>query len=154
VIDPTTGALVSSRDLASVPVELPEVDPRRFGRPYRVMFGVTPGAPSGSEPDPSAFPYFHALVRLDVDTGTTSVWDAGPRRYVSPPAFAPSGEAEGEGWLLAWVFDTERRASELVILDAEHLSAGPIAVLDGGVSLPPSTHTTWIASYAGENTKG
>jgi all-trans-8'-apo-beta-carotenal 15,15'-oxygenase len=141
VIDTATGELVSVRDLGTVPLELPEIDARLHGRPHRVIYGATPGTASGTETDPLAFPFFHGVARVEVATGATTVWDAGPHRLVSQPAFAPRDD--GEGWLLAWVHDAERGETDVVVLDAADPSRGPVAVLATGAALPPSNHVLW-----------
>jgi carotenoid cleavage dioxygenase len=64
---------------------------------------------------------------------------------VSEPVFvAKSGSAgEGEGYLLATVFDEARNASHLAVLDAQHVEDGPIARADLDHRVPMGFHGSW-----------
>ena len=51
----------------------------------------------------------------------------GDRCAVSEPVFVAKSRSagEGEGYLLATIFDEARNASHLAVLDAQHLEDGP-----------------------------
>ena len=51
------------------------------------------------------------------------------------PIFVPrsGAAAEGDGYVLANIYDANRKASHLVILDAQNLSDGPLATAYGEV---------------------
>ena len=89
---------------------------------------------------------FHEISHFDFETGSEQRWDAGAANGVSEPVFVPSGEAEGEGWLLATVFDAERQASSLVVLDAMAVAAGPIATARLDHRIPYGFHGSWRPS--------
>ena len=61
------------------------------------------------------------------------------------PIFVPKSESarEGEGFLLANVYDGNRKASHLVILDAENVTAGPLATAYLGHRVPFGFHGNW-----------
>jgi carotenoid cleavage dioxygenase-like enzyme len=116
----------------------------RFGRRSRYVWASAPGS-RGDEPVENAYFWYHAVAKLDCESGTTAaLWDAGPRVYVSAPQFVARGEAEDDGWVLAWTHDAAEKRGELVILDATDLAAGPIARLALPGPLPPASHVDWL----------
>ena len=67
-------------------------------------------------------------------------------------AECPAGEAGGaedDGWLLAMCFNAGQRLTELVVLDAQQLEAGPVAVLKLRDSVPHGLHGNWAEEYLG-----
>lgn len=89
---------------------------------------------------------FDAVVRYDDVSGERQVWSAGPAGHVGESVFAadPEGTAEDDGWLLNAVYDEERDATDLVVLDARHVSAGPIAKVHLPRRLPFGFHANWF----------
>lgn len=59
---------------------------------------------------------------------------------------------EDAGWLLAMCFDAGRRRSECVVLDAQHVAQGPVAVLPLRGVLPHGLHGCWHDTYLGPST--
>jgi all-trans-8'-apo-beta-carotenal 15,15'-oxygenase len=119
--------------------ELPRINASYYGRPYRYAYLPINRRPNGS-PDP--FLWAHELAKVDVERGTTEVWDAGPARFLSQPVFAPraGSSAEDDGYLVCWVVNAERGDAEVVILDATTPASGPIATLELGHFLGLAAH--------------
>jgi all-trans-8'-apo-beta-carotenal 15,15'-oxygenase len=63
---------------------------------------------------------FNALVKLNTDTGAYQTRDYGENRYTSEALFAPreGASSEDDGYLLSFVYDATRHATDVVILDA------------------------------------
>lgn len=63
---------------------------------------------------------FNALVKLDTETGAYQTRDYGENRYTSEALFAPreGASSEDDGYLLSFVYDATRHATDIVILDA------------------------------------
>jgi len=55
---------------------------------------------------------------------------------------------EGDGWLLVPVSRVSKMRSDLVILDARHLAAGPVATLKLPVRVRATFHGTWVPEAA------
>jgi carotenoid cleavage dioxygenase len=51
--------------------------------------------------------------------------------------------AEGDGYVLAYVYDADRKASHLIILDAQNISAGPLASAYLDHRIPYGFHGNW-----------
>ena len=64
---------------------------------------------------------------------------------MSEPVFVEArGDAkEGEGWLLATVYDHHSSTSSMVILDAERVEEGPVATAKLDHRIPYGFHGSW-----------
>ena len=59
------------------------------------------------------------------------------------PESATSGE--DEGFVLSLVYDTEREASDLLVLHAQDFTGDPVAVVHLPVRVPYGFHGNWAA---------
>jgi all-trans-8'-apo-beta-carotenal 15,15'-oxygenase len=135
---PRDGQRARVEHFESASGEAPEVAPNLQGEPYScAWFAALPT----SSIDPNSYVFTSRMGRLEVTTGAVTTWDAGAAHQLSPPAFAPDplGGPE-DGWVLAWDLDLTTETTDVVILDAGDLAAGPIARLELGVYLPAVSH--------------
>lgn len=123
--------------------EFPRMDDRLTGQPAR--FGhVTAGEAPGTGPIPGA------LLRYDLRTGAVARHDVGPGRTPGEAAFAPADDRPGgPGWLITYVYDATTDTSDLVILDAEDITAGPVAAVHLPHRVPYGFHGNWLPDPAG-----
>ncbi len=56
----------------------------------------------------------------------------------------PCGSGESDGWLMGFVYDRARDASDLVILDAQRMDAKPVARIKLPARVPQGFHGNWI----------
>ncbi|MCT9003606.1 carotenoid oxygenase family protein [Streptomyces rhizosphaerihabitans] len=128
-IDPATGT-VHEEQCDDRPGEFPRVDDRLTG--LDAAYGhVTCGS---------------SLVRYELGSGAATAHDFGPRRTPGEAAFAPAGDAAGgPGWLMTYVYDAGADRSDLVILDAGDLAAGPVATIHLPARVPYGFHGNWLA---------
>ncbi len=84
-----------------------------------------------------------AIEKLDLETGERWLWSAAPRGFVSEPVLVPHPHPSGEddGWILTVVWNGERRASDVVILQAADLRQQ--AVLHLPLAIPHGLHGSW-----------
>lgn len=136
----TAAGTVSGRQLNDVVCEYPRIDERRAGLPYQYAFVAAEGGPGTGDLS------HRALGRCDLRTGEMRLWRPGGRRTVSEPVFvAREGETkEGSGWLLATVYDEDRDASAMVVLDAEAIESGPVAVAQLDHRVPAGFHGIFV----------
>lgn len=117
--------------------EFPVIDERLTGLPNRHSYALSfPGA--GRED--------YGVVKFDAKTGNRQVFGMGRDRLPGEPAFVPAGGGtdDDHGYLISVVSDLARDASELMILDASDLTAGPVAVVQLPRRVPGGIHGSWI----------
>ncbi len=120
-------------------VEFPRLDERYTGLEYRHgYFGCSGGLNSSSGG-------FNAIGHIDHQTGKIARYEMGPQFATSEPVFVPRMQtaAEGEGYLVANVYDAEIDKSHLVILDAQNVAAGPLAKARLDHRVPFGFHGNW-----------
>jgi carotenoid cleavage dioxygenase-like enzyme len=121
---------------------LPRQDDRYNTVPYR--YGYM-GCPDPNEPNRASAGACYA--RVDNQTRTFTLWNAGNKVSLAEPVFAPKGPnaREGEGYLMGVAYHLDQNLrSDLVILDAEHLDEGPIATVRLPVQASPQVHGWWV----------
>ena len=89
---------------------------------------------------------------------TIGYYDPGPRRFCGEPCLIPksrsrsgSGSEEGTSsfWVIASVHDAATLKADVVILDGDDLSSGPVATLHLPHALPMSLHGAWSEQFLG-----
>lgn len=105
---------------------LPRQDDRYNTVPYRYGYLGTRDISAANPREANA-----GYVRFDHATGTQAFWNAGAGTSLAECCFAPkAGGAEGEGWLLGVATrQNEDGRGDLVILDAQRVEDGPLAVV-------------------------
>jgi carotenoid cleavage dioxygenase-like enzyme len=89
---------------------------------------------------------FDGLQKYDVAAGTAETYWFGDGRWGSEAPFAPrpGSSAEDDGYLVSYVYDEREGTSELHVLDAAAISAGPVCRLGLPFRVPLGFHATWI----------
>jgi carotenoid cleavage dioxygenase-like enzyme len=136
----TSGPELSFRDevLTDQPMDLPSIDQRFAGRQSRHGWYLVSDM-SGEFPVE-----FSGLARRDDSDGTFDTFTPDPSVRVNECTFVPSGPGEGEGWMLTYAWDRARGASDLLILDALNMAAGPVAAVHLPTRVPYGFHGTWV----------
>ena len=135
----TSGTGLTFRDqvLDVPPADLPTIDPRHRGRAWRhgwlAELTSRPGAVS-----------FTGCQHIDMATGRLDRWVPGPGRSSGEWLFVPAGPREGEGWVLAFVYDAANDRSDLVVLDALDVAGGPVAEVHLPVRVPYGFHAAFV----------
>ncbi|MBX3287697.1 MAG: carotenoid oxygenase family protein [Actinobacteria bacterium] len=137
-IDLVTGA-VTERQLDDRPCEFPRVDDRLVGMDARVAWTTT--MPRPETPTSSG-----AITVHDLHGETSVTHELAPGRIPGEAVFAPADDRPGgPGWLLAYVHDAVRGASDVIVLDVEHPADDPVAVVGLPVRVPRGFHGSWLA---------
>ncbi|MFJ2031981.1 carotenoid oxygenase family protein [Streptosporangium sp. NPDC087985] len=118
--------------------EFPSMDSRMVGRRSRYTYNVHVA--------PAETNLFDGLVRYDLHTGETQAHTFGPGRWGSEAPFAARDGSTGEddGYLVTFVTDEREGRSEVAILDAADLTAGPVARILLPQRVPIGFHATWV----------
>ena len=140
-IDASNGGKVIEERLDDHPQELPRVDERLVGRPYRYGY-----APSFSLGDGGGV-QFGGLLKHDLHAGTTVERTFGAGQSAGEAVFVPGSPdaGEDEGFVLSLVHDTDRDASDLVILDATDFTGPEVARVHLPQRVPYGFHGWWAA---------
>ncbi len=133
-VDPKTRKVTTER-VDDRGQEFPRCSPVLNSKPYRYGYSV---AVEGTT--------FPTILKHDMQTGVTTEFALGPGRHAGEAYFIPreGGEAEDDGFLMSFVYDAGRDASELLILDARDLSEPPIAQVLLPARVPYGFHGSWV----------
>jgi carotenoid cleavage dioxygenase len=118
------------------PMEFPRINDGHAGLPHSVVYAAGIGgdiAGSGS------------LIRYDIVSGRSTVREfknGQPSEFVFVPAGPDTGE--DEGWLMGFVYDNSRDASDLLILDAQEIDGEPVARIKLPRRVPHGFHGNWL----------
>lgn len=137
LIDLATGRVTRS-PIFDRSCEFPCLNPNYVGKAYRYLYlgAVAPEIP------PTSNGPLQAIVKVDVTTGNYLMHSFAPRGFIGEPVFIPRGTEEDDGWLITFVFNGERRATDIVILSAQDLST--CAVLPLPHHVPYGLHGNFV----------
>lgn len=140
-IDPAAGT-VGEKPLDDRAVEFPRVDDRRGGLRHRYGYAVANHSGVSDKPQ--------ELIKYDLETGASETHEFPAGQAPGEGVFAPAsdGAGEDEGFVMAYVYDEGRNASDLVILDAGAFSKPPIATIHLPQRVPFGFHGNWIPDQA------
>lgn len=119
-------------------IEFPRIDDRLAGLENRYAYAVaTAGGPEEKEE-------FSQLLKFDLQAGTRVDKDFGRANMTGEFTFVarPGQRAEDDGWLMAFVYDSARDGSDLVILDAQTLDEA--ARVEMPRRVPAGFHGNWV----------
>jgi carotenoid cleavage dioxygenase len=140
IIDPIART-IDQRMIDATPQELPRIDERCTGKPYRYAHAT--GLPHeigetlvGEGP----------LLKHDLEPGMRYAHAFGPGRVAGEFMFVPRGPdtAEDDGWLIGLVIDAGKTSTALKILDALAIEEPPVASIHLPHRVPPGIHGTWL----------
>ncbi len=121
-------------------IEFPRVDDRRLGQSHDIVYALA----NDRDFESGAF---SALLQYDLkDGGGTLSHDFSAAELPSEFVMVPASNAAGpdEGWLIGFVYDRSRDASDLIILDAQNIERKPVARVRLPKRVPQGFHGNWI----------
>jgi all-trans-8'-apo-beta-carotenal 15,15'-oxygenase len=120
-----------------IAAEFPTSDPRRAGQARRLTAHVTGYDGKG--------PFPHAIAAWDWRREASDSFDFGSHQLVEEFVYAPGTSAsEEDGWLIGSTLNLKASASELHLLRASDVAAGPVASWRADVALPISFHGMFV----------
>jgi carotenoid cleavage dioxygenase-like enzyme len=135
----TAAGTASTEQLRDLDEEFPRIDERLTGRRHRYGYGAL--NLTGTETEGRG-----GVVKHDLDRGTSEVLDlgvgSGPNEFVFVPRDGATGE--DEGWLVGLAYVADRDRSDLVIVAADDIGAGPVARVHLPRRVPFGFHGNWI----------
>lgn len=130
------------------PGDMPRLRDADQGRPYRAAWYLSMN-PQGGPPLPGG-PVgvaFNALIRIEPGNGRIEMMGLEPGMAINEPVHVESTMPDHEGWLLMVVdrrVDENRFESELWVVDAANLNAGPVARVPMPLPMRAQVHGTWV----------
>lgn len=119
-------------------IEFPRVNENLAGLPHSIVYSVDTGTDLSSG-------HYTSVRKYDLKSGTSTAHDFEtglPSEFVH---IAPEGSTgEDDGWLMGFVYDRARDASDLVILDAQTIEAKPVARIKLPRRVPQGFHGNWM----------
>lgn len=90
---------------------------------------------------------FDGLLKYDFTSGYSQSHEFGLGRYGGEAVFVPraDGVQEDDGWLLTFIYDTAKKTSELIVVNAQDLTDEPVARIRLPQRVPYGFHGTWIS---------
>ena len=137
VVDPQKRTVSKTR-LSETFADLPTIDPRFSGRPYRHFWAI---AGRRGTPDP----LFHHVLHFD-HLGPETLRDFG-EDLPGEPLFVPApGATEAEGWVLTLVYRAREHRTDLFVLAPGSLET--LCRVELPHHVPPGFHGTWSPAAA------
>lgn len=121
-------------------MEFPRIDERYTGRNYRHAY-------MNATMDKNTPKHcFDSIVHHDLKNNTQQRHNFGKGSFPLEPVFVPRSNncSEGDGFLLSYVYRETLKRSDLVILDAQHVDAEPLAVIQLPHRVPFGFHGCWV----------
>jgi carotenoid cleavage dioxygenase-like enzyme len=135
VIDRKAGK-VREQPIDDRPADFPRVADECVGLKHR--YGYMTGLASMDE-------FGGQLFKYDLMSGRSETLQLPKGNGAGEPVFARAGLGEDEGYVLTFVYDAARGASDLVIIDAQNFEKGPVAKVHLPRRVPYGFHGSWIA---------
>ena len=140
VFDLATGTTTET-PLDDANTEFPSIDSRAWGARGRYAYSVHVADGETVR--------FDGLLRYDQVTGEGAEHRFGPGRFGSEAPFAPREGSRGgvggdDGYLVSFVTDERDGRSEVEVLDASDIAAGPVARVLLPQRVPLGFHATWV----------
>ncbi|MFN8126477.1 MAG: carotenoid oxygenase family protein, partial [Candidatus Nanopelagicales bacterium] len=111
---------VTGEPICDLGVEFPQYDQRRTTQEYTYSYLAQHPGWLGTG----------GIVRVNVQTSDVDTFDLPEGCRPSEPLFCPRpGGNFDEGWVISWVWNPVRQATDVLVLDAQHIADGPLATL-------------------------
>lgn len=132
--------VVQEEAIDDVASEFPSQNQQWLGKQNR--YGYTARMAPGQTP----LFTFDGLLKHDFTNGCSQLHEWGSGRYGGEAVFVPrpDGVQEDDGWLLSFIYDTAKKTSELIVVNAQNLADEPVACILLPQRVPYGFHGTWI----------
>lgn len=87
------------------------------------------------------------MGHVDHQTGKTKVWEADNNTSLQEPCFIPRNKdaAEGDGYVVQFATRIAEMRTDVLLFEAQHVDAGPIATIKLPLRLRPGYHGNWAS---------
>jgi len=139
-IDTETFRVKRKERVPVIPVDMPIFNGDTKPCKYSYFLGAS--RPEGWFP-------FRQIVKLNLDTHESIVYDAGDDQVVSEPMFVPRQNPtdEDDGFVMSFVHDALSKNAKLVVWESRSFQEGPIAECSMGELFPWTVHGSFCQDY-------
>lgn len=119
-------------------IEFPRINDNLAGARHDIVYSVETGTDLASQ-------RYTGLRKYDLKSGNSTVHDFKvglPSEFVHVAGEGATGE--DDGWLIGFVYDRARDASDLMILDAQTMESKPVARIQLPKRVPQGFHGNWM----------
>jgi all-trans-8'-apo-beta-carotenal 15,15'-oxygenase len=147
-VDTKTG-LVSKKLLTDIQCFFGVVNPKLSAQKHRYIYMAMGSLGKGLAPP-------QGIACFDCETKSMDTWMPKEYEFCGEPMFAAKDNPsnDDDGYILSVLFNGKTEQSELVIIQATNIAAGPVARIPLGVGLPHGLHGCWTsakeANWSGE----
>lgn len=135
---PPGATKAQEQELDDRAIEFPRVNESLTGSHHNIVYSVDTGTDLAST-------RYSSVRKYDLKSGKSTVHDF---RTGLPGEFvhvAPEGSrGEDDGWLMGFVYDRARDASDFIILDAQNIESKPVARIGLPARVPQGFHGNWM----------
>ncbi len=127
-------------------IEFPKIDDSRTGQRHDTVYALaTHGTLTTG--------VFTELLKYDIRSGRVNSQDFEGLGVPSEFTMVSAGpdSSDDEGWLLGFVYDRTRDASDLVIFDAQCITGEPVAKIRLPQRVPQGFHGSWVPDKPAQN---
>jgi carotenoid cleavage dioxygenase-like enzyme len=138
------GRKIADAEIAPMVAEFPRFNDALNALPTRFVYAPTLTDTLLVANPPSAT--FNTMMKVNMETGDIARHDFG-NRIAGEATFIPRKRNGGEddGYLAIFAFSPDNQSSDLVLLDAAHIDAAPVAVIRLPQRVPQGLHGNWIS---------
>ncbi len=133
--------------------DLGKVDPRVVTLPSRYLYTMytDPERPYDRERCGPGAParMTNCYGRFDLETGKVDSYYAGPTHNLQELSFVPTGQEEGQGYLVGVAHNWAEMRSEMVIVDAQRMGEGDVARVLLPFRISQQVHGVWAGHGTG-----
>ncbi|MDB9321106.1 carotenoid oxygenase family protein [Nodularia spumigena CS-591/04] len=130
---------VQEEMLDDVSAEFPRINENLLGQPTQYGYAGRMAK--------NPLPMFDGLIKYDLNNGKSQTHEFKQGCYGGEAVFAPSigAKDEDDGWLITFVHDEALQKSEIVVVNAQDVTAEPVARILIPQRVPYGFHGTWVS---------
>ncbi len=132
-------SVIFTEEISNQCCEFAMVNPSKQGLEARYAWMAVAERKEGNGP-------LQGIKKIDLVTKENQIWSAAPRGFVSEPIMIPLSTSieEDNGWIICFVWNGERKSTDLIILNSETLNLQ--ALIELPVGIPHGLHGSWVSS--------
>lgn len=141
-----SGGSVERECISDVPAYFGTVNPAVSGQKYQYAYAAVGGMGTDNAPP-------QGIAKINVDTKEMDVWHPAEYEFCGEPMFAPKKSEdnngngnEDDGYIISVLMNGKEKKSEVIILDATNIQAGPVARIPLGIAIPHGLHGCFASS--------